>query len=569
MEIGAPAPPSSAPQDDCGDNDDNGEDPSCRVGKLEQRVVQLEAENERLREQLSQRLPPVLEPPVAPSSSTGTILPESLPVDATKDSLLTMDGSPTTTAPCVEGGLHRPVEDPPSGLPCFRSPLSSDQITRYSRQILAGLGVAGQVELLKASVLVIGAGGIGSSCLLYLAGAGIGRMGIVDGDVVEVTNLHRQVIHSTDRVGLSKAVSAQQAVLLLNPTVSCHAYEETVTHDNALDLFSNYDIIVDATDNPQTRYLINDACVFAEKPLVFASALGTEGQVSVFHFRQSSCYRCLYPHPQATKSCASCADAGVLGPIPGLVGVLQATEVIKIVLSAVPDHPWNTGTWVLSEHLLQYDGLAGRFYKVKKPPRNRHCPVCSSDNATIRTLDDSRRNLQNTRGPSRAATAAASVGLSPTTPNKPEDELSSPSHQEVSVVDYAIVCKQKHPHILLDVREPVQYELCHLPNARSIPLADLSTHLDNVVLLASVDCSDSSPTSGIISTESRTAPIALPPTEFLPVYCLCRRGVASAAAAELLQRELYHSRQLPMEIYSIAGGLTAWHLQVDPSFPVY
>ena len=229
------------------------------------------------------------------------------------------------------------------------SSLHTHQITRYSRQLLLsdGFGVVGQTKLLSSSILVVGAGGIGSSLLLYLAASGVGHVTIVDYDAVERTNLHRQIIHrDVDSsngdgrgAGKNKARSAKAAMLALNPTLSVTALDTTMDGDNIMELVSRHDVAVDASDNPRTRYLLNDACILSDTPLVSGSAVGTEGQLTVYNYRTSddddegrdACYRCLYPNPNHAEGCKSCSDNGVLGPVPGLIGVLQAVEVLKII----------------------------------------------------------------------------------------------------------------------------------------------------------------------------------------------------------------------------------------------
>ena len=277
-------------------------DSKRRIEELEAQVEQLQAENDRLRERQQQEEEPSTEP--ERSSTTTT--------------------SSTTNVP-----QQQPIEK-----------LSADHIERYSRQLLLsnGFGVPGQLELLNSSVLIVGAGGIGSTVILYLAAAGVGKLTIVDFDSIELSNLHRQVIHSSHKVGRNKAESAKSAALALNPSIQIQAMQLPLTHDNALELVKSHDCVVDASDNPQTRYVVNDACFLASTtttrsrvPLVSASAIGTEGQLTVYHSTESTgcCYRCLYPKPPTDSK--SCSDHGVLGPVPGLMGVLQATEVIKIL----------------------------------------------------------------------------------------------------------------------------------------------------------------------------------------------------------------------------------------------
>ena len=192
------------------------------------------------------------------------------------------------------------------------SKLSPAHIQRYSRQLLLqdGFGVVGQCKLLSSSALVVGAGGIGSTALLYLAAAGVGRLSIIDFDKVDISNLHRQIIHSEARVGVNKAVSACRSVKSLNPTIECVAVETALTHENALEIISRHDVIIDASDNPRTRYLINDACVLSGKPLISGSAMGTEGQLTVYNYAEGPCYRCLYPQPNAAEGCKSCSEIG-------------------------------------------------------------------------------------------------------------------------------------------------------------------------------------------------------------------------------------------------------------------
>jgi adenylyltransferase and sulfurtransferase len=513
---------------------------------------------------------------------------------------LANDGELTSSSP---SSVVRPASPPSSNsspppssssAPSRYSSLSNSHIERYSRQILAGVGVDGQRKLLQAKVVVVGAGGIGSSCLLYLAGSGIGQLDVLDNDAVEVSNLHRQILHTAQRCGMSKAVSAQRAVLQLNPTIRCEAIMATLTHDNAMQLLEPYDVIVDATDNPLTRYLINDAAVLlshkknAGVSVVFASAVATEAQITVFSHgdgdsRETAgggcCYRCLYPDPvgSVASNCASCSDAGVLGPVPGLVGVLQATEVIKLLTKI--------GT-PLTNHILQYDALSCRFLRLKKPPRRLECASCGSDRAgttKIRSMHDSYASLQYVRGPN-ANVAPCSV--------------LSAAVQSVSPREYYPLWRQRYdsgrledsgqytrPHLLLDVREKIQYDLCHLPGSVNVPLRQLPNRLDEVLDLA----------ANATVTGQRKIDEA-DREQVLNIYCVCRRGIASASAAAILAEWVSASHlpqhgtstvddgnlrrndgctrsrtaRLPnVEICNVRGGLDAWREQVDPSFPKY
>ncbi|KAL3151284.1 Adenylyltransferase and sulfurtransferase MOCS3 [Trebouxia sp. C0009 RCD-2024] len=236
--------------------------------------------------------------------------------------------------------------------------LTSDQIGRYSRQLLLpSFGVQAQERLLNSSALVIGAGGLGSSAALYLTAAGAGHIGIVDHDVVEINNLHRQIIHTESHVNMHKAESAAIACRQLNSSIKVEAHTDAITPQNALQLVSAYDVVLDCTDNAPSRYLISDACVLAGKPLVSGAAIGTDGQLTVYnHGQDGPCYRCLFPVAPKPESCSRCSDAGVLGVIPGIIGSLQALEAIKI-LAGVGQ--------VASRKLLIFDGLGMRFHTVK------------------------------------------------------------------------------------------------------------------------------------------------------------------------------------------------------------
>ena len=398
--------------------------------------------------------------------------------------------------------LRRPTTNP--------SQLTKEHIERYSRQLLLsdGFGVEGQLKLLRSRVLIVGAGGIGSTAIPYLAAAGVGRIDVMDADVVEVSNLHRQVAHSTRTVGMNKATSACQDARDLNPTIDCRPIESYFSVENAT-LVTDYDCVVDCSDNPQTRYLLNDTCVLLGKPLVSASAIGTDGQLTVYNYQDGPCYRCLYPTPTDSAGCQSCSDAGVLAPVPGLVGVLQAVEVLKVL----------TGMGrVMSNQQLMYSALPSIFMTIQKPPKRTTCVVCGT-NPTIRSIEESWESLRATRGPS-------------TTMEPP----SLPDDLELSWTDYNNRLRQE-PHVLLDVRVKEQFELCALDGAVHIPLAQLATNLDQVVALS----------------DGR-----------LPVYCYCRRGINSTTATRMLQED----PRIP-SVRNLTGGLDEFRATVDPDFPSY
>jgi molybdopterin/thiamine biosynthesis adenylyltransferase/rhodanese-related sulfurtransferase len=245
--------------------------------------------------------------------------------------------------------------------------LSADQKRRYSRHLLIPeVGEVGQQKLLEAKVLLVGAGGLGSPAALYLAAAGVGTLGVIDADVVDDSNLQRQVIHTTDRIGMPKTESARLTIEALNPDVRVVEHRERLTQENALELFAPYDVVMDGTDNFATRYLINDACVLLGKPNVHGSIFRFEGQATVFNPPDGPCYRCLFPTPPPPELAPSCAEAGVLGVLPGTVGLLQATEIVKLILGV--GEP-------LVGRLLMYDAL-GAEYRELRLKRDPHCPMC-------------------------------------------------------------------------------------------------------------------------------------------------------------------------------------------------
>ena len=256
--------------------------------------------------------------------------------------------------------------------------LSNEEILRYSRHlIIPEVGMEGQLKLKEAKVLLIGAGGLGAPLGLYLAAAGVGRLGVVDFDVVDFTNLQRQVIHGTSDVGRKKLDSAAESMREINPNVRIDRFDTALSSENALGILKDYDVVVDGTDNFPTRYLVNDACVLLGKPNVYGSIFRFEGQATVFAYRGGPCYRCLYPEPPPPGLVPSCAEGGVLGILPGLIGLVQATEAVKLILGI--GEP-------LAGRLLLYDALNMRFRELKLR-RDPECPVCG-DHPSIRELID-------------------------------------------------------------------------------------------------------------------------------------------------------------------------------------
>ncbi len=321
-------------------------------------------------------------------------------------------------------------------------PLSHEEVLRYSRHlILPDVGVEGQRKLKAARVVLVGAGGLGSPAALYLAAAGVGTLGLVDFDVVDRTNLQRQVIHGTSKVGTPKLESARERILDLNPNVRVETFETRLTSANALDILRDFDVVTDGSDNFPTRYLVNDACVLLGKPNVYGSIFRFEGQASVFFARQGPCYRCLYAEPPPPDLVPSCAEGGVLGVLPGIIGSIQAMETIKLILGI--GEP-------LIGRLLLFDALKLQFRELKLA-KDPNCPVCGT-HPTVTSLIDYE--------------AFCGVGAEP-----------AYDGAEVTVLDLKEELDAGKPIAIVDVREPHEYEIASIPGARLIPLGELPERL--------------------------------------------------------------------------------------------
>jgi sulfur-carrier protein adenylyltransferase/sulfurtransferase len=318
--------------------------------------------------------------------------------------------------------------------------LSNDEILRYSRHlIMPEVGMEGQIKLKAAKVLCIGAGGLGSPLALYLAAAGVGTLGMVDFDVVDYTNLQRQIIHSTPDVGRKKLDSAEEKLKAINPFLAIRKFETRLSSENALEIFEDFDIIADGTDNFPTRYLVNDACVLTGKPNVYGSIFRFEGQASVFATEEGPCYRCLYPEPPPPGLVPSCAEGGVLGILPGLVGVIQATETIKLILRSGDP---------LIGRLLLIDALGMKFRELKLR-KNPDCPVCGKHPTVTELID------YNEFCGIRGEEAPVEAGV-----------------PEIQVEDLKRRLDSGEDLFVLDVREPHEYQICNI-NGHLIPLGEL------------------------------------------------------------------------------------------------
>jgi len=336
---------------------------------------------------------------------------------------------------------RQPLVESPNGA----GELSNDEISRYSRHlIMPEVALDGQKKLKAAKVLTVGTGGLGSPLALYLAAAGVGTLGIVDFDVVDESNLQRQILHGTSDVGRPKVESARDRIEDINPNVNVVVHEEALTSENALDIFADYDVIVDGTDNFPTRYLVNDACVLLGKPNVYGSIFRFEGQASVFWAEEGPCYRCLYPEPPPPGLVPSCAEGGVLGILPGAIGTIQATETVKLILGI--GEP-------LIGRLMLYDalGMSFREMKLRKDP---NCPVCG-ENPTVTELID----YQEFCGIPQAAAAEQANGV-----------------PEISVTELKRKMDAGENINVLDVREPHEYEVANI-GVKLVPLGELPQRL--------------------------------------------------------------------------------------------
>ncbi|MCH8030117.1 MAG: molybdopterin-synthase adenylyltransferase MoeB [Candidatus Dadabacteria bacterium] len=380
--------------------------------------------------------------------------------------------------------------------------LTNDQISRYSRHlIMPEVGVEGQEKLLASKVLCIGAGGLGSPLALYLAAAGVGRLGILDFDVVDFSNLQRQIIHSEQNIGKLKVESAKERLAELNSEVHIDTYNTRLTSENAMDIINDYDVVVDGTDNFATRYLVNDSCVLLGKPNVYGSIFRFEGQVSVFDARSGPCYRCMYPEPPPPGMVPSCAEGGVLGVLPGIVGAMQAAEAIKLVLGK--------GNPLIGK-LLIIDIMNMKFneFTVKKDPK---CPICS-EHRTINELIDYEEFCGIGRGE--------------------EVKDGDDSEMQITVDEFNEILQDNSHIVILDVREPTEYDICRFENSKLIPLGELYKRANEL------DTADE-------------------------IVVHCHHGVRSLQATMFLRGLGFK------KVKNLKGGIDDWAVKIDPEMPRY
>jgi molybdopterin/thiamine biosynthesis adenylyltransferase/rhodanese-related sulfurtransferase/molybdopterin converting factor small subunit len=375
--------------------------------------------------------------------------------------------------------------------------LSHEEILRYSRHlILPDVGVEGQKRLKAARVLLVGAGGLGSPAALYLAAAGVGTIGLVDFDVVDKTNLQRQILHGTSAVGTPKLTSGTARIRDLNPNVRVEPFETRLTAENALDIIRDFDIVADGTDNFPTRYLVNDACVLLGKPNVYGSIFRFEGQASVFYAKEGPCYRCLYAEPPPPGLVPSCAEGGVLGVLPGIIGSIQALETIKLILGAGDP---------LIGRLLLFDALKLEFRELRLA-KDPDCPVCGTHPSVTALID-----------------YEAFCGLG-----------AEPSYDGAEITAQELQQEwTAHPDLLvLDVREPHEYEIAHIEGAVLVPLGELPDRLGEL-------------------------------DGHREIVTHCHHGARSLKALEILKAAGF------AKVRSLRGGIDAWAVNVDPNLPRY
>jgi len=381
--------------------------------------------------------------------------------------------------------------------------LTVDEVRRYSRHlIIPDVAMAGQQRLMNAKVLCVGAGGLGSPALMYLAAAGVGTLGIVEFDTVDESNLQRQIIHGQSDIGKSKAISAKEKIAEINPNVNVVVHELRLDTDNVMEIFSQYDLIVDGTDNFATRYLVNDACVLLKKPYVWGSIYRFDGQASVFWAEYGPCYRCLYPEPPPPGTVPSCAEGGVLGVLCASIGSIQTTEAIKLIAGI--------GEPLIGQ-LMIYDALemSYRKIKVRKDPK---CPLCGDKPTQTALLPDYEAFCG-------VLSDAAEVAVKDST---------------ISVTELKSKIDKKENFLLIDVREPSEYEIVKIPGSVLIPKQGFL---------------DGSALSGLPQDK--------------PIILHCKSGVRSAECLAILKSAGF------ADASHVSGGVVAWAKQIDTSLPVY
>lgn len=435
-----------------------------------------------------------------------------------------------------------------------------NRLNRYNRQmLLPNIGLEGQLKLENTKVLIVGAGGIGSTVAMYLAGAGV-KLTIMDFDIVELSNLHRQIIHFTSSIGKDKVSSAKETILNYNPNCDCEIIHGKLSTDNALEIINQHHLVIDASDNYDCRYIINDACVITNKPFISGSAIGFEGQITVILPRKSACYRCLYPTPSLADNC-SCSNKGVLGPIPGMIGCLEAIEAVKLIISDYYSHSNSMNISGLVGKQLFFDGLFSDFHTFELPSKSLNCQICGL-NSTQETLEETKSFIDTYTNESNEKTNLYKGDLDP--------------ESQISIFDFH---KQMNgsktiPRLILDVRSKTQFSLINLSilpntiNFSSLKEAILSPLLfsesEDKCIVLNIPLSEmtSNPTSIFEQLDIIEQKFNLTQSKW---FVICRRGIDSMVATRFLLSKGNVSRR----ILNVEGGLLAWKMKIDENFPFY
>ncbi|KUI60960.1 Adenylyltransferase and sulfurtransferase uba4 [Cytospora mali] len=447
-----------------------------------------------------------------------------------------------------------------NGIPTWKWPLTAEEYDRYGRQlILPNVGIHGQQRLKSSKVLIIGAGGLGCPSAAYIAGAGIGTLGIVDGDVVEPSNLHRQIAHGSSRVGMFKVDSLVAYCKELNPLPTYVPHREHLTPQNAEDIVSQYDLVLDCTDHPTSRYLINDICILLRKPLVSASALRTDGQLIVLNSpptpqgtvspESPPCYRCVFPKPPPPESVVSCGEGGILGPVVGVMGILQALEAIKIIsagLHVSSPASDDAGKKMASPTLLLFSGGAvgaPSFRSVRMRGRRKDCFACGEG-------AEARLTLETLRGGGLDYVAFCGGMSAPVKLLGDEERVSAREYHDQVLKSGDGSLKKGW---LLDVREKELFDICHIDGAANVPYSRIQS---------------SSRSRRPDQEDGTAAPDWIPSdlAEDAPIYVVCRLGHDSQLVAKQL-KDLGHDKNRQRFIGDIKGGMRAWKTEVDETLP--
>ncbi|KAF1356074.1 hypothetical protein EJ07DRAFT_130529 [Lizonia empirigonia] len=438
-----------------------------------------------------------------------------------------------------------------------RWPLDPTEYKRYGRQlIMPEIGLQGQLNLRKSKVLIVGMGGLGCPAAAYLAGVGVGTLGLIDGDVVEESNLHRQILHSTARVGMTKVDSAMVALNSLNPNVTLIPHTSRLTPDVALATFRQYDIVLDCTDNPASRYLISDTCVLLGKTLVSASALRIDGQLMILNnpplpagdVKGGPCYRCIFPKPPPPESVVSCGDGGILGPVVGIMGVLQALEAIKILTQK------SCATEITQTEppsLLLFSAYSNPMFRsIRLRTRKPKCAACSAQSTvTPEALNSGSLDYVQFCGSINAINTLS-----------PQERISAESYAKLrsGVNPFTGTISSKDSHILVDTRESVQFELCHIDGSRNVPFSTVSA--------TRTDASNGNCGSMELEEPLWVQDLRQQPDK--PIFVVCRLGNDSQLTVKKM-KELGLDNGGRRFIGDIRGGLRAWKKSVEQDFPEY